>query len=73
VPGAAHSFRSHRLLSFKLRSCGCTCTWRRCSGVVQLKTSLDREKQEMYQLRVIAFDKAARPHRSVAMSLLFPL
>jgi len=34
--------------------------WCWFSGVVQLMTSLDREKQEMYQLRLIAFDKAAR-------------
>jgi len=40
-----------------------------CSGVVQLTASLDREKQEVYQLRVIAFDKATRQHdRPVAVA-----
>jgi len=37
------------------------------SGAVQLMASLDREKQELYQLRLIAFDKARQPeHRPVA-------
>jgi len=36
------------------------------SGAVQVMTSLDREKQEVYQLRVIAFDNARTPdHRPV--------
>ena len=44
-----------------------------CSGVVQLMMPLDREKQDMYQLRMIAFDTAARPNRSVHTSLCLSL
>jgi len=40
------------------------------SGVVQLLASLDREKQDVYELRVIAVDKAARSNdRPVAIPI----